>query len=64
MHKTMDDLRATEDDNIIKGSRRCLCHVGCTVSRISDDKVVMFSPPVLRLSITTRRNAKRRGRVC
>jgi hypothetical protein len=29
-------------------------------SRISDDKVVMFTPPVLRLSIATRRNDERR----
>jgi hypothetical protein len=30
-------------------------------SRISDGKVVMFTPPVLRLSIETRRNDERRG---
>jgi hypothetical protein len=29
MHKTVDDLQATEANNIVEGSRRCLCHVGC-----------------------------------
>jgi hypothetical protein len=29
MHKTMDDLRAMEADNIIKGSRQHLHHFGC-----------------------------------
>jgi hypothetical protein len=29
MHKTMDDLRAMEADNIIEGSQRRLHHFGC-----------------------------------
>jgi hypothetical protein len=31
-----------------------------TMFRISDDKVVMFTPLVIRLSIPTRRDAERR----
>jgi hypothetical protein len=37
--------------------------LAATISRISDGKVVMFTPLVLRLSIVTRRNAERRGHV-
>jgi hypothetical protein len=37
--------------------------LAATVSRISDGKVVMFTPLVFRLSIATRRYAERRGYV-
>jgi hypothetical protein len=35
--------------------------LAATISRISDGKVVMFTPMVIQLSIPTRRNAERRG---
>jgi hypothetical protein len=53
MHKTMDDLRATEADNIVE-----IATLAAMISRISDGKVVMFTPLVLQLSIAIRRNAE------
>jgi hypothetical protein len=53
MHKTMDDLRATEADNIVE-----IATLATMISRISAGKVVMFTPLVLQLSIAIRRNAE------
>jgi hypothetical protein len=46
-----------------RGVGDVLATLAATISRISDGKVVMFTPLVLRLSIATQRNAERRERV-